>query len=360
MTRQGTAPSIDPIPREPADRRKMSRWLVLALVALTALTFLLRAWELNTIPPGLFGDEAQAGVDVQAWLRGESTQLFPHHLGGETLYGYLSIPFVALWDGTPLAIRIVSALMGALMIPALFLAALALWRGQPRMGPWAGLIAAALWMVNYWPQSVNRIGFQVNTQPLLVTLAVVAWLAWTYRPTRGRAVAFGLLAALTLYTYPAARITPLLWPLLYVALPPGRRQRLRSTLLWAAAAFGVTVAPVAVHFALNPYYLTLRSQTLSALGCGWTARCRWPASTWAGPATPIRATTCRAGQRLRRIWPCCWRRVWRWPWPGCAGASSARGPYCCGWRCSACWPSRPATPTRTTCGCWARCRPRCC
>lgn len=238
----------------------------LALIALTVLTFLLRAWELNTIPPGLFGDEAQAGVDVQAWLSGASTQLFPHHLGGETLYGYLSIPFVALWDGTPLAIRLVSALMGALMIPALFLAGLALWREQPRLGSWVGLMAAALWMVNYWPQSVNRIGFQVNTQPLLVTLAVIAWLAWTERPTRLRGVAFGILAALTLYTYPAARITPLLWLLLVVTLPPERRRGLRGTLLWAAAAFGVTVAPVAVHFALHPYYLTLRAQTLSALG----------------------------------------------------------------------------------------------
>lgn len=257
--------------RQGEARRKQTRNLImLALALLTALTFLLRVWDLNSIPPGLFGDEAQAGVDVQAWLRGESMQLFPHHLGGETLYGYLSIPFVALWDGTPLAIRIVSALMGALMIPALFLAALALWREGHECGihapTWVGLIAAALWMVTYWPQSVNRIGFQVNTQPLLVTLAVVAWLAWTWRPTRGRAVAFGILAALTLYTYPAARITPLLWPLLYVALPRDRRQCLRSTLLWAAGAFAVTAAPVAVHLALNPYYLTLRTQTLSALG----------------------------------------------------------------------------------------------
>lgn len=246
--------------------RQTKALIISALVLLTALTLLLRLWHLNSIPPGLFGDEAQAGVDVQAWLWGESTQLFPHHLGGETLYGYLSIPFVALWDGTPLAIRIVSALMGALMIPALFLAGLALWREQPRTGVWAGLIAAALWTVSYWAQSVNRIGFQVNTQPLLVTLAVVAWLGWTWRPTRGRAVVFGILAALTLYTYPAARITPLLWPLLYVALPRGRRQSLRSTLLWAVTAFVVTVAPLAVHFALNPYYLTLRAQTLSALG----------------------------------------------------------------------------------------------
>lgn len=246
--------------------RQTKTLIISALLLLTALTLLLRLWQLNTLPPGLFGDEAQAGVDVQAWLRGESTALFPHHLGGETLYGYLSIPFVALWDGTPLAIRFVSALMGALMIPALYLAGRALWREQPRMGAWAGLIAAALWMVTYWAQSVNRIGFQVNTQPLVVTLAVIAWLAWTYRPTRRRAIAFGILAALTLYTYPAARITPLLWPLLYVALPRDKRQGLRSTLLWAAGAFVVTVAPVAVHFALNPYYLTLRSQTLSALG----------------------------------------------------------------------------------------------
>lgn len=266
MTRQEIPLSGERLPGGPAARDKTRRLTVLALVVLTALTFLLRAWELNTIPPGLFGDEAQSGVDVRAWLRGESTELFPHHLGGETLYGYLSVPFVALWEGTPLGIRLAAALIGALMIPALFLAARALWREQPRMGAWVGLLAAALWMVNYWPQSINRIGFQVNTQPLLVTLAVSAWLAWTWRPTRGRAAVFGALAALTLYTYPAARITPLLWPLLFLTLAPASRRGLRPTLLWALAAFAVTVAPLAVHFIQTPYDLTYRANAFSALG----------------------------------------------------------------------------------------------
>ncbi len=266
MTGVTTPDQTDSSPRMHQMHGKRQNALVLVLAILTVLTFMLRVWELNTIPPGLFGDEAQAGIDVQAWLRGESTELFPHHLGGETLYGYLSIPFVALWDGTPLAIRFVSALMGALMIPALYLAGRALWREQPRLGTWAGLIAAALWMVSYWSQSVNRIGFQVNTQPLLLTLAVVAWLTWSYRPTRGRAAAFGVLAALTLYTYPAARITPLLWPLLFVTLTPAQRRGLRSTLPWAIAAFAAAVAPLAVHFIQTPYDLTYRANAFSALG----------------------------------------------------------------------------------------------
>lgn len=255
---------------------RTKRLIVLALVALMAVTTLLRVWRLNTVPPGLFGDEAQSGVDVQAWLRGQSTQLFPHHLGGEVLYGYLSVPFIALWDGTPLGIRLVAALAGVLMIPALFGAGRALWQDRPRLGVLVGLIAAALWMVNYWPQSVNRIGFQVNTQPLMLTLAVVAWLSWTQRPSRWRAVTWGVLAALTLYTYPAARITMALWPLLYVALLPAQRRQLRATLLWAVGAFVVAVAPLATHFILHPYYFTYRAAAFSALhgALPWSERIR--------------------------------------------------------------------------------------
>jgi hypothetical protein len=63
---------------------------------------------------------------------------------------------------------------------------------------------------------------------------------------------FGLLAGLTLTTYLAARITPLLWVGLYLALPRPKRQALRPTLLWALLIGCLIAAPLAIHFALNP------------------------------------------------------------------------------------------------------------
>ena len=114
------------------------------------------------------------------------------------------------------------------------------------------MIAAGLWAVNFWPQSINRIGFQVNPFPLILTVAVIGWLNYTRRPTRQRAIFFGLMAGLTLTTYLAGRITPLLWVLLYLALPRPRRQALRPTLLWALLIGCLIAAPLAIHFALNP------------------------------------------------------------------------------------------------------------
>lgn len=236
-----------------AGGRRWTRLLVPALfVAILVLAALLRLWHLNSTPPWLFFDEAGQGLDARDLLQGEFRAFFPRSFGKEPLYVYLTVPFVALWNGEPAAVRLAGAILGVLMVPALFLAGRALWRESPRQGTWAGLLAAALWATNYWPQSINRIGFQANTFPLLLTLAVVAWLAWTGQPTRRRAVTFGLLAGLTLATYLAARITPLLWLLLYLLLPRPKRKALRASWLWALVAFVLVVAPLLVHFAFHP------------------------------------------------------------------------------------------------------------
>jgi hypothetical protein len=99
---------------------------------------------------------------------------------------------------------------------------------------------------------MGRIGFQVNALPLVLTLAVVTWMSYTQCPTRRRAIIFGLLAGLTMATYLAARVTPVLWILLYLALPKPVRRSLRTTLLWVWLAFCVAVAPLAIHFLRHP------------------------------------------------------------------------------------------------------------
>ena len=193
-----------------------------------------------------------AGLDARSLLNGQFRVFFPSAMGKEPLYIYLTTPFVAAWDGQPFAVRLAGALLGALMVPALYAAGRALWPARPTIGLWSGVIAAGLWTVNFWPQSINRIGFQVNPFPLILTLAVIGWLNYTRRPTRRRAIFFGLMAGLTLTTYLAGRITPLLWVLLYVALPRPKRQALRPTLLWALLIGCLIAAPLAIHFALNP------------------------------------------------------------------------------------------------------------
>lgn len=237
----------------------------LLVIALMALTLALRTWEIADIPPWLWFDEAGNGLDARELLHGQFRLFFPRSLGKEPLYNYLITPFVATWDGTTFAVRFPAALLGTLMIPALYAAGRALWPENRRCGTLAGLAAAGFWAVNYWPQSINRISFRVNTLPLMLTLAVVAWLVWTQRPNRRRAATFGALAALNLYTYLAARASLLLWPLLYLALPAATRRALRPTLGRAALAFGLVIMPLAGYFALHPGDAFQRMDTVTVL-----------------------------------------------------------------------------------------------
>jgi 4-amino-4-deoxy-L-arabinose transferase-like glycosyltransferase len=222
------------------------------LLLMTGFTLLLRAWRLNSIPPWLWADEAAQGLNARDLLISQVQAFFPRGMGQEPLFAYLSAPFVAAWDGQPFAVRLTGALLSALIVPVIYAAARALGRDRPYAAVWAGVAAAGFWVANFWPQSMGRIGFQVNALPLMLTLAVVFWLGYTQHPTRRRALKFGLLAGLTMATYLAARITPLLWILLYLALPKPARGSLRKTLGWALLAFLVAVAPLAIHFLRHP------------------------------------------------------------------------------------------------------------
>jgi 4-amino-4-deoxy-L-arabinose transferase-like glycosyltransferase len=300
----------------------------LILLALTGLALILRTWDLNSTPPWLWWDEATQGLDARSVLGGQFRVFFPSAMGKEPLYIYLTTPFVAAWDGQPFAVRLAGALLGALMVPALYAAGRALWPKRPTVGLWSGVIAAGLWTVNFWPQSINRIGFQVNPFPLILTVAVIGWLNYTRRPTRRRAMVFGLLAGLTLTTYLAARITPLLWVVLYLALPRPKRQALRPTLLWALLIGCLIAAPLVIHFALNPGDFFQRMGGFDTLQSWRRSACRcsnWLADSWDFTATRSCATICPTGRRSVPSRARCSRLEQSWrSSPACGGAIKAR------------------------------------
>ena len=251
--------------RSPAIKRTVLPVLVLLL---TALVLGLRVWRLNTIPPGLWWDEATQGLDAAELLTGHFRVFYPSALGKEPLYIYLTAPFVAAWPGSPFAVRFAGALLSVLMVPTLYATGRALFIHHPTGGTWAGLTAAILWGTNFWAQSISRIGFQVNAFPLLLTVAVLTWLNYTHRPDRRRALTFGIVAGLTLYTYLAARATPVLWLALYLLLPRAKRIALRPTLTIAILAFIAVILPLGIHFALHPADFFSRISTFDAVQGG--------------------------------------------------------------------------------------------
>ena len=191
-----------PLPRDAQTSKVSKAAEVLLLAAITLVAAALRFWKLDQLPPGLFHDEAFNGLDVLRILDGWHPIYFPGNFGREPLYLYLVAVSVRTLGRTPGAIRVVSAILGTLTIPAAYLAARELFNRR------IGLLTAAIAAITLWHVALSRVGFRAISLPLVAALAI--WqgaLAW--RTGRARHWIFaGALTGLTFYTYLAARFVP--------------------------------------------------------------------------------------------------------------------------------------------------------
>jgi hypothetical protein len=117
----GVCPRDPPAAPPPRGRLRKRLWLELVLIlALTTLAFAVRVYRLPDIPPGLHSDEAANGVDVLDILGGHNSIFFERNSGREPLFIYLQAVAVGLFGTTSLALRLTSAIIGALTIPAIY------------------------------------------------------------------------------------------------------------------------------------------------------------------------------------------------------------------------------------------------
>ena len=179
------------------------RYTLYALLAVVVLGAFLRFWGLGAVPPGLYRDEAYYALDAVDVLNGAHPIFFEANNGREPLFIYLAALSIAALGRTPVAIRLVAAILGTLTIPATFL------MGRAFFSDRVGLLAAAVCAVTVWTINLSRIGLRVGSFPLVAALCL--WQgAVAFRTRRRRHwVAAGALYGLLFYTYLVARVTPL-------------------------------------------------------------------------------------------------------------------------------------------------------
>ena len=232
------------------------------MILAVALAAGLRFYRLGEWPPGPYRDEAYNGLDALGVLHGEHALFFPANNGREPAYIYLVAAAVALLGPTTLALRLPAAVVGTLATVPVWLL------GREWFGRVAGLLAALLWAVTFWPVHLGRIGLRVSL--LAPLLALAFWLGTrAYRERRAPLwAAAGLVYGLSFYTYLAARFTPLLLGLFAVYLVlNGRRTRLwdGGRVLWFAAGAAFAVTPLALLLLRDPALIFGRAGQVSVL-----------------------------------------------------------------------------------------------
>jgi len=260
------APRLAPEPTSPG-----SHWEGVAVLVVTLGAAFLRFYQLDLIPPGFHYDEAYEAVEALRVLQtpGYHPIFFPGNFGVEPLFIYLTALAFRLFGASPLAMRSVSALLGTLTVPALYLLAREMRKVDPSLPRFFPLASAAVLAGLRWHVHFSRVGIE----PVLVPLAAVLFFTLLWLGVRRGGVwpwvGAGLFLGLSLYTYPAGRLLPLLflavpgWGLLWDG--DRWRHRWRGLVLVALVA-GLVMAPLLLLFARQPELLTLRTSQVAAAG----------------------------------------------------------------------------------------------
>lgn len=192
-------------------RFNLARLRLPVIVAITLIAAAFRLYQIAQLPPGDGYDPAYYGVDALQILRGARPIFFPSNFGREALFSYLVAACVLVWGPTALAVHMASAIVGILTIPTLYLLAEELFSEESApLRLWGSAIAATMLAVSYWHLNWSRYGVRAILLPLFVTWTI--YYLWRGERTQSRRdyIACGIVLGLSLYTYQAARLLPVL------------------------------------------------------------------------------------------------------------------------------------------------------
>ncbi len=235
--------------------RKRDEWVALTLILLLATA--LRCWMLGEVPPGLSHDEVDHWLINRDILEGHPAIYFTAAYGHEPLYHYIQTATVVLFGDNWLGLRFPSVAFGLLGLAITAVVVRRLF-GVP-----IALLSASWLALSFWPLSYARVGLRAISLPFFAVLSTYFLLRTvglkgpggkkTPDPRLGNPVLGGLALGLSIYTYMASRVFPIVLVAFLVYLfvvSPDCVPWPRLLLFFLIAA--VVAAPLLIWLAAHP------------------------------------------------------------------------------------------------------------
>jgi 4-amino-4-deoxy-L-arabinose transferase-like glycosyltransferase len=244
---------------------RRSRSLTIALViGLIGIAFALRFWNIDSLPSGLYPDEAVNGIDAIRALENHSFKLFyENNNGREGLFINLQALALAVFGIHIWALKLFSVVFGTLTVFGVYLVAKELWQRNS-----LALVSAFFITFSYWAINFSRIGFRAIMVPFLLTFSLYFLLRGLRTLTLRCFLLSGVAFGLGLHTYIAFRVAPLILVIFFVGAILSYRDFLKRfwkhILMFILGAF-IAALPMFSDFAKHPEHFSSRSTSISIL-----------------------------------------------------------------------------------------------
>ncbi len=185
------------------------------MFAIILLAIVLRVYNINSVPSGIYPDEANNGTNAyDAQLNNDYQWFYPDNNGREGLYINMIALFFKLSGVSIFTLKLTSIIMGVLTVVGVYLLSRELFISKPKLA----LIASYLTAVSFWAINFSRIAFRAIMMLPILTFSFY----FIFRGLRTKkwwdfAIA-GFIFGLGFHTYIAFRIAPLLLVVLFFLL----------------------------------------------------------------------------------------------------------------------------------------------
>jgi Dolichyl-phosphate-mannose-protein mannosyltransferase len=180
-------------------------WVPIGFAAILVVGVFFYFYRLDLVPAEMTSDHAEKILDTYDILHGQRPIFFERNTGREPLQFYMNAAVVALGLAPLdyLALKIVTALLGLLTVPGVFLLAREMFDEK------TALLSAFFVAVSIWPVAIARVGLRFPLTPVFIAPMVFFLARALKRQRRNDFLMTGLMLGAGLYGYSPFRVAVL-------------------------------------------------------------------------------------------------------------------------------------------------------
>lgn len=240
---------------------KFREILILGGILLLAVFF--RFWMLDAVPPGLYPDVAQNGVDAQTANDTGNYQVFyPANNGREGLFINLQAFSLMLFGDSVWSLKAVAAAFGVLTVLGVYFLAREVFNKN------VAVISSALLAVSFWHVLFSRLGFRAISLLFFMVWAFYFLFKAVKANQWWQFVGAGVMFGLALHTYIASRIVPVVLAVVLAAFWLTQKGFLKQywKQIWAVfVLMAIIFWPLYSYFKTHPGAAASRTADVSIL-----------------------------------------------------------------------------------------------
>ena len=241
---------------------KIIHFTLLGLIIFLAV--ILRVYNIDSVPSGIYPDEANNGTNAyDAQLHNTYQWFYPDNNGREGLYiNFIALCF-KLFDISFFTLKLPSIAMGTLTVVGIYFLCRELFISKPRLA----LIASYLTAASFWAINFSRIAFRAIMMLPILTFSFY-FLFRGIRTNKWQQFAIaGFIFGLGFHTYIAFRIAPALLTILLILFIIQNGKKFikncwKKMIIFIAFAC-ISAAPMFYTFHTHPEFLNSRTGDVS-------------------------------------------------------------------------------------------------